>query len=98
MKDLPILNLYHSEIEPDIAKKIAQSEIEEALFAIAKGVDSFYSIPYVFGHSLYLAGFDKLMKQLGDILHDDPHGHAEWTPGAAHMLILSELYNAGGHS
>ncbi len=25
MKDLPILNLYHSEIEPDIARKIGAS-------------------------------------------------------------------------
>ncbi len=98
MDDLPILNLYHSEIEPDIAKKIAQSEFEQALFAIAQGVDSFYRIPYVFGHTLYLEGFDRLLQQLGEIMHDDPQNLAEWTPGTARMLILSEFYNSGGHS
>jgi len=98
MKDLPILNLYHSEIEPDVAEKIAQADIEQALVAVATGVDSFYRTPYVFGHTLFLSGFDGLVRQLGDILHDDPQGKAEWTPGTAHMLILSEFYGAGGHS
>ena len=96
--DLPRLNLYHNEIEPAIASKIESGDYEGALFAIASGVASFNMIPYVFGHTLFLAGFDRLLLQLGQRMHDDPEGKAEWTPGTARLIILSEFYNSGGHS
>ncbi len=98
MNELPRLNLYHNEIEPDVAQKIAIGDYNQALYAIASGVNSFYTNPYVTGHTLYLAGFDSLLMQLGKLMHDDPQGKGEWTPGSARMVIMSEFNSSGGHS
>ena len=98
MIELPRLNLYHNEIEPDVAQKIAIGDYNQALYTIASGVNSFYTNPYVVGHTLYLAGFDSLLTQLGKLMHDDPEGKNEWTPGSVRMVIMSEFNSSGGHS
>ncbi|MFZ6644597.1 hypothetical protein ACO0LO_02685 [Undibacterium sp. TJN25] len=84
-------------LQDQTAELIDAGRYDDALRSIAVGVGSFYTRPDVIGYSLYLFGYDKLVLRLGEAMRDTSVSPEPVARGG-YLVILSEFYNAGGHS
>jgi hypothetical protein len=85
----------HNEGQKRVAELMINGDVPAAIDALIRCIGSFYFHPSLLGKSLYLKGFDDLMRQIS---HRFPYSRS-WRieDSNSSIFVLSEYYAGGGH-
>ncbi len=85
----------HNEGQKRVAELLMNGDVPSAVDALIKCVGSFYAHPSLLGKSLYLKGFDDLMRLISQRLPYLKSWRIEDSKSS--VFVLSEYYAGGGH-